>query len=346
MLLISTALAEIPECEEFAQQSKYSVAADCYKKAEAWDYCTYYYLMAGRDAELAWDRGKGDYFERNVALTFYDPDNIEVRACVIGYGDNDLKQKMKDYSDWILFYTSNPVNPPSDITIEIEKLNQSLYLPPNECETNEECNDGKPCTVDTCQGTPKKCTVAPLTECINNKSDGCCPDTCTENTDYDCAECHSNQDCPEADEKFDYFCLNGKCQQIEIKECKADADCADKDPGLGYKYVCSNNGTCITETDTSYWVILTVIILVILVVGIGIAAIVFFKFFYRSKSRDTPSPPEAPKKPVITRKEFQELTPKSTSAGQPRKKRKLTEDEATEELERIIKSVEELSSKK
>ena len=59
--------------------------------------------------------------------------------------------------------------------------------PPNTCVTD--CDDMDACTADTLIGAPMtcdtECSNAVITMCVN--ADGCCPSTCTENNDTDCA---------------------------------------------------------------------------------------------------------------------------------------------------------------
>jgi len=75
------------------------------------------------------------------------------------------------------------------------------------CETNGDCDDGNPCTLNTCSGTPKACSSSAVTECRGG--DYCCPAECTSAQDYDCPieaerscaqqngyECLAGQDCP------------------------------------------------------------------------------------------------------------------------------------------------------
>lgn len=53
-----------------------------------------------------------------------------------------------------------------------------------ECETDEECNDGKPITKDSCEGSPTLCKHSTITSCIDE--DGYCPPQCSYLTDQDC----------------------------------------------------------------------------------------------------------------------------------------------------------------
>ncbi|MDP2973486.1 MAG: dockerin type I domain-containing protein [Candidatus Diapherotrites archaeon] len=54
----------------------------------------------------------------------------------------------------------------------------------DECRSDSECNDQDECTMDSCSGTPKKCSNAEITDCKDG--DGCCPITCRGETDSDC----------------------------------------------------------------------------------------------------------------------------------------------------------------
>ncbi|MDI6798535.1 MAG: hypothetical protein QMD12_00850 [Candidatus Aenigmarchaeota archaeon] len=57
-----------------------------------------------------------------------------------------------------------------------------------ECNSNADCDDNNPCTIDTCvnPGTPDAyCDHTDITNCIDN--DGCCPPGCNNNNDNDCA---------------------------------------------------------------------------------------------------------------------------------------------------------------
>ena len=60
-----------------------------------------------------------------------------------------------------------------------------------ECETNEDCYDGKTSTKDTCQGNPSLCKHSTITECT--AYDGYCPPQCNYLTDQDCIATSGNK---------------------------------------------------------------------------------------------------------------------------------------------------------
>ena len=75
--------------------------------------------------------------------------------------------------------------------------NQCSRAEANECTTDLQCLDDRTCTIDICEGVPRKCVHRLVKTCING--DNCCAPGCNINDDRDCAsntiECMVNEDC-------------------------------------------------------------------------------------------------------------------------------------------------------
>lgn len=262
LVVLNPALAEIAECEVFSADKDFAGAGNCYKENEEWDYCIYHYLKAGRKAEKLWDRGSGDYLKKGTALNHY---SINSASCLTMNGDTELTDKVNMYASWLENYVSNPTAPPFDMDEVILTMEQELYAPPDQCASDMDCSDGKPCTKDLCSGTPKTCSNTPITECLQQE-DGCCPSTCGKGEDYDCADCHSNSECTTTKENFESVCEKGECVEYELPECAADSDCEE-----GFECI---NETCVQKQESALpwwaWILITIflgIVLIVIVVG-------------------------------------------------------------------------------
>lgn len=126
-----------------------------------------------------------------------------------------------------------------------------------ECLRDSECDDSDSCTVDSCSGTPKKCSNTAVVSCISN--DDCCPTGCSYNDDNDCPaqdECSTDSDCDDGSASTkdeckgtpktcyhttitscidnDNYCpsncnYNNDNDCPEVDECSTDSDCDDND---------------------------------------------------------------------------------------------------------------------
>ncbi len=112
----------------------------------------------------------------------------------------------------------------------LEDINKSCPFS-DLCQTNEDCDDNNPCTIDECDGTPLACVHHFIPYCKNN--DYCCPSKCNETTDNDCVtdRCNLNSDCNDNNPCTNDLC-NGTpklCLNIAITECVGDDDCCPSD---------------------------------------------------------------------------------------------------------------------
>ncbi|MCD4739682.1 carboxypeptidase regulatory-like domain-containing protein [archaeon] len=129
------------------------------------------------------------------------------------------------------------------------------------CAKNSDCEDGDPCTSDSCTGYPLACQNRPVIQC--GSSDGCCPLGCSNDEessmyDSDCTEkgcthytdCDDGNACTEDICNFDSF----TCDNVQITSCiDSDGCCA---PGCdetndndcsGSSWYCESNEDCVSE---------------------------------------------------------------------------------------------------
>ncbi len=113
--------------------------------------------------------------------------------------------------------------------------NQCIQNTSNECFNDNQCLDKNSCTIDRCIGVPRKCSHTSVSDCISK--DGCCPGTCTVNSDSDCTnqkiECYTDQDCSEGKRcsGITHLChaAENKVNTNE-KVCLTDEECDDSNP--------------------------------------------------------------------------------------------------------------------
>ncbi|HBB38151.1 MAG TPA: hypothetical protein DEP63_03075 [Candidatus Magasanikbacteria bacterium] len=88
-----------------------------------------------------------------------------------------------------------------------------------ECSTNDDCNDGEPCTGDFCNPAGK-CVHPPILDCCHDDSN--CETWQHCNADAQCDDgCTVNADCDDGS-----ICLEGKCKRWF---CDTDNDCDSSD---------------------------------------------------------------------------------------------------------------------
>lgn len=102
--------------------------------------------------------------------------------------------------------------------------NQCVHASSNECvieNQTKDCNDNSTCTIDTCQGIPRKC-FNEYVACKNG--DGCCSPSCDYKNDNDCPRpptCSKDNETLECDDKNlctrDYCDI--ECKHEEIGKC-------------------------------------------------------------------------------------------------------------------------------
>jgi len=134
----------------------------------------------------------------------------------------------------------------------IKPEEQLAYL--NECESDSECDDSKPCTIDNCTGQPRKCVNAAVTDCIDG--DGCCPKECNAGNDNDCelqtcseqggSVCSDTEKCEQefieaSDSEIccPEDCVETRAQQCGEKVCVPHEKCVD---GMCIAKTCDERG--------------------------------------------------------------------------------------------------------
>ncbi len=152
MLLISGVVAA--SCQDLMEQDKYVDAGDCHKEAEQWNDCLYNYLKAARKAEKKYlpmneqgERHIADNSEKPTALYYYNPSTAKVNTCLSNSDYYDLKPKMDQYYDWLMYYATNPVKPPFNVETEVIEVMEEVApeMPPEEnisAPTENETEEG------------------------------------------------------------------------------------------------------------------------------------------------------------------------------------------------------------
>lgn len=118
------------------------------------------------------------------------------------------------------------------------------------CNNAEECNDGNLATKDTCEGWPRTCLNAPITECRNG--DLYCPQNCSYNNDEDCPaidQCLSNLDCADSNNFTKDECIGEPryckhtlktCKELNENTCEEYEECPGKILPTTDKKICCN----------------------------------------------------------------------------------------------------------
>ena len=124
------------------------------------------------------------------------------------------------------------------------------------CFDNTNCNDGNPCTMDTCHnpGTAGAYCESAWPDC--GIEDGCCGPECTHENDPDCSECGNDvcengencdtcpEDCISGQGGTCDACFKGVCNG-ECHPAKEGPECADCAPGY-----CCGDGVCEGEENS------------------------------------------------------------------------------------------------
>ncbi|MCD4739680.1 carboxypeptidase-like regulatory domain-containing protein [archaeon] len=120
------------------------------------------------------------------------------------------------------------------------------------CETDGDCVDEFPCTIDVCSNS--LCYHNSQTDCLNN--DECCPLGCDSSTDNDCTNAPPTKDCSIDSDCSDWNyctvdeCKSGVCAYTQITSCSAGDSCCPQ----GCDYLsdadcdqCGSDGDCVPE---------------------------------------------------------------------------------------------------
>ena len=108
-------------------------------------------------------------------------------------------------------------------TADTDECCIGICVTAQECETDSQCNDHDPSTLDACSGeTTKVCTHVPITWCADG--DNYCPPDCTYSNDNDCPildECQDDSECDDGDVSTRDECSGSPkvCVNTPITDC-------------------------------------------------------------------------------------------------------------------------------
>ncbi len=163
-----------------------------------------------------------------------DSGDITVQFSVNGVATPDLeigkKYTLSDLSDiTILNIVTGAVD-----TAEI-CFNAGLSGIVGRCESDKDCDNGNPCTIDECEGDPLRCHHLLILWCRDY--DGCCPSRCNSENDNDCelvinettvaeTRCLSDSDCDDNNSVTKDTCNTTlrRCYHITILDCISGDD--------------------------------------------------------------------------------------------------------------------------
>lgn len=137
-----------------------------------------------------------------------------------------------------------------------------------ECVADLDCEDGNPCTANSCNPATESCEVSDIEGCCLDNAecsddelctvDACVNNVCTNEVDENC--CEKDHDCIDNIVCNTHSCVQNQCVYDEITdgnctECESDEDCPEPEgydaycsdfasAMIGYKYLCNetNNG--------------------------------------------------------------------------------------------------------
>jgi hypothetical protein len=130
----------------------------------------------------------------------------------------------------------------------------------HECDIDNDCSDSNNCSINLCNGYPRKCdyddSTVNITNCMHG--DGCCPGKCTYRTDSDCSEypCLDDSFCDDNNASTNDTCSNNEtCKFLPITMCRTGDTICPNNCTYTLKLVanrdqdCSKNSKCISHTD-------------------------------------------------------------------------------------------------
>jgi hypothetical protein len=139
-----------------------------------------------------------------------------------------------------------------------------------ECFEDSDCDDNNSCTIDSCIGSPMKCSNILVTIC--GISDNCCPSNCSYDLDQDCEKpavcgddvCEGNETmencCKDCVCNAGYVCKNNICVTTLCGDGVCEGDeykiscCVDCGCDVGYEcvdYSCKKSGITVAEEKVS-----------------------------------------------------------------------------------------------
>jgi hypothetical protein len=133
----------------------------------------------------------------------------------------------------------------------------NVYTPQN-CTSNETCDDSNPATADTCDLNRKICTHKIIKECVDN--DGFCPVGCKLEDDNDCesvpdGKCIEDNDCNDDNNATSDSCLKqfgetyGICDFANIQNCIDDDSFCPMGCWNNEDNDCSPDNLCADDND-------------------------------------------------------------------------------------------------
>jgi hypothetical protein len=121
---------------------------------------------------------------------------------------------------------------------ETVKVQLSYRISLIECQTNQDCDDGNPCTSDAC--LDGACRSNPVADCCTapgecDDGDDCTEDRCTDNLcEHVNLCCQVNADCEDGNECTEDYCgPDGRCHQSDEDLCSQDEGCGCGAKGRG-----------------------------------------------------------------------------------------------------------------
>jgi hypothetical protein len=139
----------------------------------------------------------------------------------------------------------------------LDTYSTTIEIEVDSCDSDSDCNDDNPSTLDSCSGEPKSCKYEAITDCVTG--DNFCPESCIYDKDKDCPECFSDPDCNDNTLSTKDTCSDSRCTNMIIKECitgdnycpdkcnyKQDDDCIE----CGSDLDCDDNDSCTVDKCT------------------------------------------------------------------------------------------------
>jgi hypothetical protein len=151
-----------------------------------------------------------------------------------------------------IFYDNQP-----ELRI-IELATTTLWT--HQCDEEDDCNDHDECTLDRCDGYPRKCATGSSLQNISycKADDGCCPSACTWKTDNDCPldTCRYDSGCNDHNIATNDSCEeNRTCSFTPITWCLTGDDYCPNNCTFTMELAdnrdhdCSQQSKCIANAD-------------------------------------------------------------------------------------------------
>jgi hypothetical protein len=187
--------------------------------------------------------------ETALLQVYLDESNVITQA--VTYNENAKFDGM-NITVTDIFYDSDP-------SMRFMALSTHM-LWTHECDEVTDCNDHDECTVDRCDGYPRRCATGSSLQNISycKDSDGCCASACTWKTDNDCslAPCRQDSGCNDQDTSTNDSCeSNRTCSFTPIIWCETgDNYCPDNctftmSSADNRDHDCSQESSCTSHAD-------------------------------------------------------------------------------------------------